>query len=81
MNDIFKIIATKLRGLRAENGKTLEDVSEKLGIHRETLRRYESNPSNISIDMLIKLLNLYDIEVNIFFDSIYGKMPYKKDDN
>lgn len=73
--DILKLSSTRLKGLRAENNMSLEDVANKIGVHRETIRRYESDSSNMSMEVFIQLLNLYNVPVTIFFDSLYGKMP------
>lgn len=73
LNKVLEDVSTKLRGLRAENHMTLEEVSKKIGIHRETLRRYENNESKIDIDIFLKLLDLYNKEVYIFFKEVYGK--------
>lgn len=78
MEELLKEIAIKLKGLRAENDLTLEQVSSKLNIHRETIRRYENNPKNMNMDIFIQLLNLYNTEPLIFFERLYGKMPYNK---
>lgn len=75
MELIYEKISIKLRGLRAENSLSLDEVGKRLNLHRETIRRYENNPSIMSIDVLIKLLNLYKKDVNIFFNEIYGKLP------
>lgn len=71
LNDI---ISKKLKGLRAENSMTLDDVAKHLNIHRETLRRYENNPLKMDMDTYVKLLNLYKKDVSIFFEEVYGKM-------
>ena len=44
MEDVIKSISSKLRGLRSEKGLSQEDVADRLGIHRETFRKYENNP-------------------------------------
>ncbi len=64
-----------LRELRAKNKLSLENVGEKLNIHRETVRKYETNPSTMNAEVLLKMLNLYNEEPDIFFAKIYGKMP------
>ena len=69
-----------MKGLRAEKGFSLEEMAEKIGVHRETLRKYENNPSSIEIGTLLKMLNIYDIETTYFFELIYGKMPRKKEE-
>ena len=68
-----KIISEKLRGLRAEKRYTLEQIAEKIGIHRETFRKYENNPFEMSIETFIKVLSIYDTNPSIFFDSIMAK--------
>ena len=78
MEEINKNISAKLKGLRAEKGYSLEEMAEKIGIHRETLRKYENNPSSIEIGILLKMLNIYDVETTYFFELIYGKMPKQK---
>lgn len=79
MEEINKNISAKLKGLRAEKGYSLEEMAEKIGVHRETLRKYETNPSCIEIGTLLKMLNIYDVETIYFFESIYGKMPKEKE--
>lgn len=80
MNEINKNISAKLRGLRAEKGFSLEEMAEKLGIHRETLRKYENDPFVIEIGLLLKMLNIYDMDTTYFFELIYGKMPKEKEE-
>ena len=79
MEEINKIISAKLKGLRAEKGFSLEEMAEKIGVHRETLRKYENNPSTIEIGMLLKMLNIYDVETTYFFELIYGNLPKEKE--
>ena len=80
MEEINKNISAKLKGLRAEKGFSLEEMAEKIGVHRETLRKYENNPSSIEIGTLLKMLNIYDIETTYFFELIYGYMPKEKEE-
>ena len=80
MEEINKNISAKLKGLRAEKGFSLEEMAEKIGVHRETLRKYENNPSSIEIGTLLKMLHIYDIETTYFFELIYGKLPKEKEE-
>lgn len=79
MNDVIKSISSKLRGLRSEKGLSQEDVANKLGIHRETFRKYENNPSSIEMGLFLKILDIYEIDTNYFFELIYGKLPNRKE--
>lgn len=69
-----KIISDRLIELRAVNKLSLEDVAIELGVHRETVRRYENHPNCMNIDSFIKMLNVYNTNPIIFFKEIYGKM-------
>ena len=75
MEDVIKSISGKLRGLRSEKGLSQEEVAEKLGVHRETFRKYENNPSSIEIGTFLKILDIYDIDTNYFFELVYRKLP------
>lgn len=75
MKDIHELISIKLKGLRAENSLTLDEVGKYLQIHRETVRRYENNPNIMSVDIFLKILDLYHKDASIFFEEIYGKQP------
>lgn len=82
MAKTIESISSKLKGLRAEKGYSLEDMANKLEIHRETFRKYENNPATLEIGQLLKILDIYNIDTVSFFELIYGKMPnckkYKK---
>ena len=79
MEEINKTISAKLKGLRAEKGYSLEEMAEKIGVHRETLRKYEINPSSIEIGTLLRMLDIYDMDTAYFFELIYGKTPKEKE--
>lgn len=73
-------ISGKLKGIRAEKGYSLEEMAEKLGIHRETFRKYENNPSALEIGQLLKILDIYELDTVYFFNLVYGKMPNVKNE-
>ncbi len=72
-NDFWKILSERLRLIRLENDFSNEYVANYLEIHRETYRKYEKNPKNMSIDLLCKLLDLYQINLLIFLNEIMAK--------
>ena len=78
MEDVIKSISSKLRGLRSEKGLSQKNVADRLGIHRETFRKYENNPQIIEIGTFLKILDIYEIDTNYFFFLFYGKMPNDK---
>ena len=77
MENIINNISGKLKGIRAEKGYSLEEIADKIGVHRETFRKYENNPSTIEIGQLLKILDIYDVDTIYFFILCYGKMPTK----
>lgn len=78
MEKTIENISGKLKGIRAEKGYSLEEMAEKLGIHRETFRKYENNPSALEIRQLLKILDVYEIDTIYFFKLIYGNLPNKE---
>lgn len=77
MENIINNISGKLKGIRAEKGYSLEEIADKIGVHRETFRKYENNPSTIEIGQLLKILDIYNVDTIYFFSLCYGKMPTK----
>ena len=73
-----KVISEKLRGLRAEKRYSLEQIAQKIGIHRETYRKYENNPYEMSVETFIKILSIYDTDPLIFFNTIMANCQKKE---
>ena len=63
-------IGKELKVIRIRNNKSLEDVALKLGINKETLRRYENNSNGLSVERLEELLNYYKVKKEIFFENV-----------
>ncbi len=77
MENETKIIAGKLKGLRNEKGLSQEEVAKSLGLSRETIRKYENNSEKMSVDILLKMLNIYQVKSDYFFALVYGNLPTK----
>lgn len=56
-----------LKSARLNCGLTLKEASEAIGIHHQTLSKYEKDSSNISISLLNQLSNLYQIPKDYIF--------------
>jgi transcriptional regulator with XRE-family HTH domain len=61
----LKQLGERLRELRHESGKTLEQVSEKTGITRFHLSAIETGKRSISYDKLNELFNYYGYELKV----------------
>lgn len=74
-----ELIASELRSIRAKRDETIENVANHCDIHKDTLFRYENNLVPMRIDILEKLLNYYQVDIDIFFTNIYAnKHTYNK---
>lgn len=67
-------IAKELKKLRIENDYTQDDVSVKSGVNIGTIVRYEQGSVTANLDKLCKILNIYNIDLHIFFKLIYENM-------
>ena len=56
-----------LRALRTNYNLSAKEAADKLGIHQQTLLKYEHDSSKIPIDLLDKLARLYNVEKDFIF--------------
>lgn len=63
----------RLEDLRVDSDKTQAEIAEYLGCQREVYRRYEKGTRQIPIDLLIKLADLYHVNL----DYMVGRTDYK----
>lgn len=73
------MIGRELRSIRDRNNKTIEEVSHDLGIHYNTLSKYEKDSKDMQMGMLLKILNYYGINELIFFKLIREYNHINKD--
>lgn len=61
-------IVLTLEAARVNCGLTLEQAAKKLGIHRDTLWKYEQDSTRVSRTFMLKASEIYGIPIdNIFF--------------
>lgn len=65
-----KLIGSELKSIRSKLNRSIEDVSLELGIHFNTLSKYEKDASDMQLSMLEKILTLYKVDELIFFKVI-----------
>jgi transcriptional regulator with XRE-family HTH domain len=70
MNIDCLLVAQELKSLRSKCNKSLEEVSNSIGIHLNTLSKYEKNASDMNLGLLEKLLEYYEVDELIFFKVI-----------
>ena len=67
---IDKSIGRQLREKRLKRGMTLADVSIKLGVSYQQIQKYEQATTKISAATLYKLAELYEVNIEKFFEKI-----------
>lgn len=75
------LVAANLRSIRAKYDYSIEYVAEKSGVNKDTISRYENATVSQQIDLLEKLLNVYDMDLAIFFANIYANTHNKQIDS
>lgn len=64
------LIAEELKSLRNRKNKSIEEVSNDLDIHPNTLSKYEKDAKGMQLGTLGKVLRYYGIDELIFFKVI-----------
>ncbi len=60
-------IGTKIRQLRKENKDTLKSLAEKIGYDNSNLSKIESGKIDVTIELLQKIMNVYNVDSSYFF--------------
>lgn len=55
-----------IKAARVNAGLTQKQAAEKLGIAYQTLSKYESDPSDITLELLDKMSKVYGIAMRFF---------------
>lgn len=61
------MIQFSLKSIRTNAGFTMVEAAKEVGIHPQTLSSYEKDSSNISMSLLEKLSNLYQVPIDYIF--------------
>lgn len=62
------MFAENLKKIRKDKGYTQETLSEKLNVVRQTVSKWEKGLSLPDVDMLSKIVNVLETDVNILLD-------------
>lgn len=60
-------IQMSLKAARVNAGLTSKEAAEAVGVHYQTLTKYEKDSSDISFSLLEELSNLYQVPINNIF--------------
>lgn len=67
-------IGARLRRLRKERGLTQSELACQIGIQQSDLSRIEKGEYRVSLDNLIRILNVFDVQIGEFF----GQAPVRQ---
>lgn len=62
-------LGNKIKKLRKDNNLTQVDLAEKLGLSAITIRKYESNEREPNIDTLLKIAEVFNVNLASFLDN------------
>lgn len=60
-------LKNNFKGLRVRNAFNQEQVAKYLNISRTRFVEYENNPATIRVELLLKLVSLYECRISDFF--------------
>lgn len=72
-NEISEKIGKELLKLRIDNDYSIEELSVKSNLNKDTLYRYEKGLGN-NFETLSKIITVYGLNFKLFFDRIYDNM-------
>ena len=72
-------VGKTIRVLRKEKNMTQDDLAEQLYVSRQTVSNYENGKSNPDIDMLVKIAEILETDVNVLIFGIPVSPSRKKE--
>ena len=74
----YLALGKKLKNIRIDCRKTQLDVADRLGVTRTAICYYENGQRVIDIDTLIKMCEIYNVDVNDVLSDDIRKLVYRK---
>lgn len=72
LNEIERVVRTRLRSLRNTLGLSLDDLAERTNLSPSTISRIETGKRTISLDVLLPLATALQVDVNALLD-VHGE--------
>ena len=60
-------IITNLKSIRESRGMTQQELADRIGMRRETILHLENNRYNPSLEMALKIAQVFDLRVEELF--------------
>lgn len=78
MKESYKdLVASELRVLRAKHNYKQAEVAKMANLDISTISRYENNSCSMQLDVIEKIVNIYNLPLYIFFENISANMQNK----
>ena len=61
-------IITNLKSVRESMGMTQQELADRIGMRRETILRLENNRYNPSLEMALKIAQVFNLKVEDLFE-------------
>lgn len=72
--ELNKIVGTQLKLVRVENDDTIQELASKLNMSGTTIWRYENAKCDMTVSIIVKILDYYKKDIGIFFEEVNAKM-------
>lgn len=66
-------LANKILEIRKKNGLTQDEFAAKLFVTRQAISRWETGETTPSIDTIEKIIEIFNVDGNFFFNNIISK--------
>lgn len=66
MSDYNEAIGKKLRTLRKQQGKSMQEIGEHIGVVKSVVHNYETGKTPMNVEQLKKYLDVLGISLNDF---------------
>lgn len=61
-------LITSLKSTRESHGMTQQELAERIGVRRETILHLENNRYNPSLEMALKIAQVFDLKIEDLFE-------------
>ena len=61
-------LITSLKSTRESRGMTQQELAERIGVRRETILHLENNRYNPSLEMALKIAQVFDLKIEDLFE-------------
>ena len=61
-------LITSLKSTRVARGMTQQELAERIGVRRETILHLENNRYNPSLEMALKIAQVFDLKIEDLFE-------------